>query len=63
MKKGNNMTNKIYKVKNIVFSDLTVAEERLDETVYFATMTYKRTHKERCVLVIDKNDEVIAWNT
>ena len=52
-----------YKIKNIVFSDLSVAEVRENETVYFATMTYKRTRKEACIVVIDNNDQVIAWNT
>jgi len=58
--KEENMT---YKIKNIVFSDLSVAEVRETETVYFATMTYKRTRKEECVVVIDNNNQVIAWNT
>ena len=52
-----------YKIKNIVFSDLSVAEIRENETVYFATMTYKRTRKEECIVVIDNNNQVIAWNT
>ena len=58
--KGSKMT---YKIKNIVFSDLSVAEVRENETVYFATMTYKRTRKEECIVVIDNNNQVIAWNT
>ena len=56
--------NKTYKIKNIVFSDLAVAEVREDETLYFATMKYRYSKlKERCVVFIDNNDQVVGWYT